>query len=60
MYQAGGFPEPEIIHYNPKEFDFGKSKAFPFRDQVMWMPKAQVPNYFPYTGELFFTAISVY
>lgn len=32
--QAGGFPEPEIIHYNPKEFDFGKKKAFPFRDQV--------------------------
>ncbi|KAL4377011.1 hypothetical protein GQ457_02G037010 [Hibiscus cannabinus] len=30
---AGGFPEPEIIHYNPKEFDFGKKKAFPFRDQ---------------------------
>lgn len=32
--QAGGFPEPEIIHYNPKDFDFGKKKAFPFRDQV--------------------------
>jgi hypothetical protein len=32
--QAGGFPEPEIIHFNPKEFDFGKKKAFPFRDQV--------------------------
>ncbi|XP_073144209.1 chloroplast stem-loop binding protein of 41 kDa b, chloroplastic [Henckelia pumila] len=31
--KAGGFPEPEIIHYNPKEFDFGKKKAFPFRDQ---------------------------
>nr|XP_023914485.1 chloroplast stem-loop binding protein of 41 kDa b, chloroplastic isoform X1 [Quercus suber] len=31
--QAGGFPEPEIIHFNPKEFDFGKKKAFPFRDQ---------------------------
>lgn len=31
--KAGGFPEPEIIHYNPKEFDFGKSKPFPFRDQ---------------------------
>ncbi|KAG2260062.1 hypothetical protein Bca52824_079356 [Brassica carinata] len=25
--------EPEIVHYNPKEFDFGKKKAFPFRDQ---------------------------
>ncbi|XP_009118322.1 chloroplast stem-loop binding protein of 41 kDa b, chloroplastic-like [Brassica rapa] len=31
--KAGGFPEPEIVHYNPKEFDFGKTKAFPFRDQ---------------------------
>ncbi|KAG0448418.1 hypothetical protein HPP92_027837 [Vanilla planifolia] len=31
--KAAGFPEPEIIHYNPKEFDFGKKKAFPFRDQ---------------------------
>ncbi|GFP87949.1 chloroplast stem-loop binding protein of 41 kDa b chloroplastic [Phtheirospermum japonicum] len=28
--KAGGFPEPEIIHYNPKEFDFGKKKPFPF------------------------------
>ncbi|RVW22106.1 Chloroplast stem-loop binding protein of 41 kDa b, chloroplastic [Vitis vinifera] len=27
--EAGcGFPEPEIVHYNPKEFDFGKKKAF--------------------------------
>ncbi|KAJ4873047.1 hypothetical protein Rs2_45281 [Raphanus sativus] len=31
--EAGGFPEPEIVHYNPKKFDFGKKKAFPFRDQ---------------------------
>ncbi|KAI3440513.1 MHD domain-containing protein [Psidium guajava] len=31
--KAAGLPEPEIIHYNPKEFDFGKKKAFPFRDQ---------------------------
>ncbi|XP_047948639.1 chloroplast stem-loop binding protein of 41 kDa b, chloroplastic-like [Salvia hispanica] len=31
--KAGGFPEPEIVHYNPKEYDFGKKKAFPFRDQ---------------------------
>ncbi|KAE8818810.1 chloroplast stem-loop binding protein of 41 kDa b, chloroplastic [Hordeum vulgare] len=31
--KAGGFPEPEIIHYNPKDFDFGKKKAFPFRDR---------------------------
>lgn len=31
--KAMGVPEPEIIHYNPKEFDFGKKKAFPFRPQ---------------------------
>ncbi|XP_035843911.1 chloroplast stem-loop binding protein of 41 kDa b, chloroplastic-like [Helianthus annuus] len=31
--KAGGFPEPEIIHYNPKEFHYGKKKAFPFQDQ---------------------------
>ncbi|XP_042066263.1 chloroplast stem-loop binding protein of 41 kDa b, chloroplastic-like [Salvia splendens] len=49
--KAGGFPEPEIVHYNPKEFDFGKKKAFPFRDQhffasidkakslLEWMPE---------------------
>lgn len=30
---AGGFPEPQIVHYNPKDFDFGKKKAFPLRDQ---------------------------
>lgn len=39
--QAAGFPEPEIIHYNPKEFDFGKKKAFPFRDQVNQMHNLQ-------------------
>ena len=38
--QAGGFPEPEIIHYNPKDFDFGKKKAFPFRDQVFLLHHA--------------------
>lgn len=31
--KAGGFPEPELVHYNPKEYDFGKKKPFPFRDQ---------------------------
>lgn len=28
-----GKPEPEIIHYNPKDMDLGKKKAFPFRPQ---------------------------
>ncbi|KAG2432970.1 hypothetical protein HXX76_008698 [Chlamydomonas incerta] len=31
--KAMGVPEPELIHYNAKEFDFGKDKAFPMRDQ---------------------------
>lgn len=31
--KAAGAPEPELIHYKPKDFDFGKKKAFPFRDQ---------------------------
>lgn len=30
---AMGKPEPELVHYNPKDFDFGKLKAFPMRDQ---------------------------
>lgn len=34
MLQAGGFPEPELVHYKPKDFDFGKKKSFPLRDQV--------------------------
>lgn len=31
--EAAGAAEPEIVHYNPKEYDFGGSKAFPLRDQ---------------------------
>ena len=30
---AAGAPEPELIHYEPAEFDFGKAKAFPLRSQ---------------------------
>lgn len=30
---AMGAPEPELVHFNPKDFDFGKAKAFPMRDQ---------------------------
>ncbi|KAJ6798736.1 chloroplast stem-loop binding protein of 41 kDa b, chloroplastic [Iris pallida] len=29
--KAGGFPEPEIVHYNPEEFDFGKKEGFPIQ-----------------------------
>lgn len=28
-----GKAKPEIIHYDPKEYNFGKKKAFPFRPQ---------------------------
>ncbi|GBG58815.1 hypothetical protein CBR_g216 [Chara braunii] len=31
--EAMDLPAPEIVHYNPKDFDFGKKKAFPLRDQ---------------------------
>eukprot|EP00270_Netrium_digitus_P018884 TRINITY_DN727_c0_g3_i4.p1 TRINITY_DN727_c0_g3~~TRINITY_DN727_c0_g3_i4.p1 ORF type:complete len:624 (+),score=230.45 TRINITY_DN727_c0_g3_i4:35-1873(+) len=31
--QAMGLPPPELVHYKPKEFDFGKKKSFPLRDQ---------------------------
>lgn len=31
--EAMGVECPEIVNYNAKEFDFGKLKAFPFRDQ---------------------------
>lgn len=31
--KAAGAPEPELVHFNAKEFDFGKEKAFPMRDQ---------------------------
>ena len=31
--KAAGAPVPELIHYNAKDFDFGKDKPFPLRDQ---------------------------
>ncbi|GJP52372.1 hypothetical protein CLOM_g11494 [Closterium sp. NIES-68] len=31
--EAMGAPRPLLVHYNPKDFDFGKSKAFPLRNQ---------------------------
>lgn len=31
--KAMGAPEPELVHFNAKDFDFGKAKAFPMRDQ---------------------------
>ncbi|KAK9147769.1 hypothetical protein Scep_006526 [Stephania cephalantha] len=27
--KAAGFPEPKLVHYNPKEFDFGKKEGIP-------------------------------
>lgn len=31
--KAGGFDNADIVNFNPKQFDFGKKKAFPLRDQ---------------------------
>ncbi|CAI5489710.1 unnamed protein product [Closterium sp. Naga37s-1] len=31
--EAMGAPKPTLVHYNPKDFDFGKKKSFPLRDQ---------------------------
>lgn len=31
--QAMGAPEPELVHFNAKDFDFGGKKPFPMRDQ---------------------------
>ncbi len=31
--EAAGAPEPEIIHFNAKEYDFDGKKPFPLRDQ---------------------------
>ncbi|XVF31498.1 hypothetical protein REPUB_Repub16aG0151000 [Reevesia pubescens] len=38
--KAGGFPEPEIVHYNPREFDFVKKKSFPFCDRGTYRKEA--------------------
>lgn len=43
--KAGGFPEPELVHFNPKDFDFPKgSKAFPMRDQHFYASIYKVSN----------------
>lgn len=49
--KAGGFPEPEIIHYNPKEYDFGKKKPFPFRDQHFFASIEKAKNLLGWTPE---------
>ena len=49
--KAGGFPEPELVHFNPKDFDFPKgSKAFPMRDQHFF---ASIHKVGPVTGSWF-------
>ncbi|KAL0716046.1 hypothetical protein Bca4012_065368 [Brassica carinata] len=50
--KAGRFPEPEIVHYNPKEFDFGKKKAFPFRDQHYFAPMLKAKHVLGWKPEL--------
>merc|ERR1712134_238741 len=31
--EAAGAPEPELVHFDAADFDFGGKKAFPMRDQ---------------------------
>ncbi len=41
--EAAGAPEPELVHYNPKDFDFGGAKPFPLRDQHFFTSIYKVP-----------------
>jgi len=43
--KAAGAPEPELVHYNPKDFDFGTKKAFPMRDQHFFASVDKVSCY---------------
>ena len=43
--KAAGAPEPELVHYNPKDFDFGGKKAFPLRDQHFFASIDKVSNF---------------
>lgn len=36
-----GRDDVQIVHYNPKDFDFGKKKAFPFRPQHFFTSPAK-------------------
>lgn len=51
--EAMGKPAPEIVHYDPSQFDFGKRKAFPMRVQHFFaaIGKAQAElNWSPHYG----------
>ena len=43
---AAGVAEPELVHYNPKDFDFGGKKAFPLREQHFFtsIQKVNIPR----------------
>ncbi len=41
---AAGAPEPELVHYNPKDFDFGGKKSFPLRDQHFFTSISKVSS----------------
>ena len=41
---AAGASEPELVHYNPKDFDFGGKKAFPLRDQHFFASISKVAS----------------
>jgi nucleoside-diphosphate-sugar epimerase len=49
--KAGGFPEPQLVHYNPKDFDFGKKKAFPLRDQHFFTSVEKAEKELDFTPE---------
>lgn len=34
--KAGGFAEPELVHFNPKDFDFGASGPPECWNTVAW------------------------
>ncbi|EIE21708.1 NAD(P)-binding protein [Coccomyxa subellipsoidea C-169] len=48
---AAGAPEPELVHYNPKDFDFGGKKAFPLRDQHFFTSIAKAQADLDWTPE---------
>ncbi|BDA44971.1 probable UDP-glucuronic acid decarboxylase 1 [Coccomyxa sp. Obi] len=48
---AAGAPEPELVHYNPKDFDFGGAKAFPLRDQHFFTSIAKAQADLDWTPE---------
>ena len=51
---AAGAPEPELIHFDAKQVDLGKAKAFPLRDQHFFtsIEKVLPSGFLPFTNAL--------